>query len=184
MAESLSLVAVNLPPVLMEIFDPAGRYMRKHDPYPPRRRQRGLSVRSQRTPFVGGVVFGPDVPGGARQASAEELASMRERVQQGRARYEVAVEAARSRWSQQALVCARELLASGTTVLSVDGGQVRGHLIRFWHGDSVLELTTSGRDAGNPARSMARLSRGQNTSADVIAHYLIHQVAQLQDRPS
>ena len=109
---------------------------------------------------------------------------MRERAKQDRARYETALEAARSRWSQQALVCAGELLATGTTVLSVDGGHVGGRLIRFWHGDSVLELTTSGRDADNPGRSMARLSRGQNTSADVIAFYLLHQVAQLQIRPS
>jgi hypothetical protein len=149
---------VNLPPRIVEIFDPAGRYMRKHDPYPspypPRRRHRGLSARSRRGSFVGGFVFGPDVPGGARQATAEELASMRERVQQDRDRYEIALEAARRRWSEQALACARELLASGTTVLSADGGQVRGHLIRFWHGDNVLELTTSGRDASNPGRSM------------------------------
>lgn len=109
---------------------------------------------------------------------------MRERAQQGRARYETALDAARSQWNEQALACAGELLSSGTTVLSVDGGQVRGRLVRFWHGDNVLDLTTSSRDAGNPGRSMARLSRGQNTSADVIAHYLIHQVVQLQDRPS
>jgi hypothetical protein len=175
---------MNLPPVLVEIFDPAGRYMRRHDPSPPRRRHRELSVRSRRRPFRGGVVFGPDVPGGARHATPEELATLRGLAQQDRARYEIALEAARRRWSQQALVSAGELLASGTTVLSVEGGQVRGQLIRFWHGDSVLDLTTSSRDTRNPGRSMARLSRGQNTSTDVIAFYLIHQVAQLQDRLS
>jgi hypothetical protein len=168
--------------VLVGIFDPAGRYMFKHGlPHPPR--QRGKR-------FVGGAAFGPGVPGGARQATAEQLASLPERVRQSRARYHIALEAARSRWSEQAMACAGELLATGTAVLSVDGGEVRGQLIRFWRGDSVLALTAvlaptaSGHDAVDLGRAMARLSRGPNTSVDVIAQYLIHQVVQLQDRAS
>jgi hypothetical protein len=180
---SPNLVAVNLPRLLVGIFDPAGRYMRKHDRAHPLRQRRKTSLMSSRhRPFVGGAVFGPDVPGGARQATAEELASMRERAQQHQARHEFALESVRSRWGEQALVCARDLLGSGTTVLSVDGGQVRGHLVRFWRGDNVLELSSSSHDTGSG--SMTRLSRGRNTSAEAIAHYLIHEVARMQDRPS
>lgn len=176
-----SLVAVNLPPLIVGIFDPAGRYMRKHDRAHPPRWRRKVCMRSRRRPFVGGAVFGPDVPGGARQATAEELTSMRHRAEQDKARHESALESARRRWSPQALICAHELLASGTTVFSVDGGHVRGRLLRFWRGDSVLELSSWRHDAGSHGRSMTRLSRGRDTSAEVIAYYLIQQAAQLQD---
>lgn len=147
-----------------------------------RKRDRGRG-RAPRRSFVEGAVFGPDVPGGARQATADELASMRERARQYRDGHQAALERARSRWQWQALTCARELLDRGTTVLSIDAGTVRGHLVRFWHGDSVLELTSSSRDGVSHGSSMTRLCRHRRTSVDVIATYLIHQVAQIESRP-
>jgi hypothetical protein len=129
-------------------------------------------------------VFGPDVPGGARQATAEELTSMRQRAEQEEARHQLVLDSARRRLSRQAHVCAHELLAGGSTVLSVDDGHVRGRLVRFWRGDSVLELSSWRHDAGSHGRSMTRLGRGQRTSAEVIAFYLMEQAARLQDRSS
>lgn len=174
---------MDLLALVMGLFDPAGRYMREHRhghaaPF------RNIPLTPSPQSFVEGAVLGPDVPGGARQATAEELASMRQRAQQYGDRHQAALERARSRWNRQALICARELLDSGTTVLSAGSGTVRGHLVRFWRGDSVLELSSSNGDERNYGSFMARVGRRRHhMSADMIADYLIQQVAQLESRP-
>jgi len=135
-------------------------------------------VRGGGKPFRGGAVFGPAVPGGARQATDGEMALIRERAAATRRRHEEAVTRARQRWWGEAMTCARHLLEKGTGRMLTDDGEVAGRLVRFWRGDAVLELRgtrTDGRPAGS---SMARLSRGHETP-DAVATYLINQVVLL-----
>jgi hypothetical protein len=67
-------------------------------------------------------------------------------------------------------------------VLSIDGVQVRGRLVRFWRGDSVLELETGGPN-GDGTEKKVRLSQRPETDRDAIAFYLLDQVVRTQDLP-
>ncbi len=165
---------MGLVSLVVGLFDPAGRYMRRGRPGP--RRPRGGFARRRQRPFVAGAVFGPD---GARQATRDELAAMSERHRQRQVRRAAALRAAHGRWRREALACAGELLTVGTTVLPVDHGQIRGRIVRFWRGDSVLELEPVGALGRSGGRSMIRLARGHERSPDVLAGYLLHQAAQL-----
>jgi hypothetical protein len=68
------------------------------------------------------------------------------------------------------------------TVLSLDSGHVRGRVVRFRRGDNVLELESVGRNPERGGCSRTRLSRRPEPDADVLMRYLLHQVAQLDDR--
>jgi hypothetical protein len=65
-------------------------------------------------------------------------------------------------------------------VLPLDDATVRGRLIRFWRGDSVLELRAS-RAGGTTASSTTKLSR-HHRDPQTIAEYLVHLIAQLNSR--
>jgi hypothetical protein len=73
-------------------------------------------------------------------------------------RHDAAIEAARRSWGPQIERAAGELIRNGVTVLSLDGGQVRGRILRFWRGDSVLD---------------------QETDPEVLTFYLLQQAAEL-----
>jgi hypothetical protein len=93
-------------------------------------------------------------------------------------RHQAALREAERQWGDRARICADEAVRA-TTVLSFDGGQVRGRLVRFWRGDSVLELESVG-STGDGAQRRARLSRRPETDRDAIAFYLLDQVARTQ----
>ena len=100
----------------------------------------------------------------------------------GGARHQAALEGAQQRWGRQARTCAADLIRDGVAVLTLDHGQVRGRLIRFWRGDSVLELQTAGPDPSNGGTLRTRLSRQQEADAELIAFYLLQHAALLDDR--
>lgn len=60
---------VPLPRLLIRLVDPANVYLADHTP-----RRRGPIYREA-------AVFGPDIPGGSRQATPEEIADLRQRAQ-------------------------------------------------------------------------------------------------------
>ena len=89
------------------------------------------------------------------------------------------MQAAEHRWGRQARISAGVLVRDGVTVLRLDNNQqVRGRVVRFWRGDRVLHLTDVGPDGEPGGESKMRLSRGQDTDADLMAFYLLEQAAQ------
>lgn len=64
---------MQLPRLLVKVIDPAGVYMQDRSP------RRPGSI------FRGGAVFAPGVPGGARQATCQELVEMRAQAETARA---------------------------------------------------------------------------------------------------
>lgn len=89
------------------------------------------------------------------------------------------MQGAEHRWGRQGRISAGELARDGVTVLQLDGEQVRGRVVRFWRGDSVLHLTDVDPDGERGGECKIRLSRGQDTDADLMAFYLLQQAAQL-----
>jgi hypothetical protein len=67
---------MQLPRLLAKVIDPAGVYMQ------------GRSPRRPGPIFSGGAVFGPGVPGGARQATCQELVEMRAQAETVRREFE------------------------------------------------------------------------------------------------
>ena len=96
------------------------------------------------------------------------------------ARHAAAMQAAEHRWGGQARISADELVRDGVTVLQLDNEQqVRGRVVRFWRGDRVLHLADIDPGGERGGESKIRLSRGQDTDADLMAFYLLQQAAQL-----
>ena len=128
----------------MWLVDPAGVYFADHAPRPGRARG-GRRYREA-------AVFGPDVPGGSRQATPEEIADLRQRVPQrhGRAEPLPGQPGDTSALSH----AAGDLITIGWPTLGTSPYPVHARVVRFWHGDSVLEVThQTGR------RSLVRISR-------------------------
>ena len=143
---------------LIGLIDPAERYLRERRtaPRPGRRRHAAIPDAACRAP-------GP-----------AEVASMRQRAELSRARYDAAVHAAEQRWGAQARICADELIERGSTVLRVGNGEVRGRFLTFRRGDAVLELDLV-RGGGALSTSAVR----RPADPEVIAFYLIRAVARL-----
>jgi hypothetical protein len=154
--------------LVVGLFDPAERYMRQR---PRRRGPRGprrwvLVWRLRRRYRTAGTVQLPDEP------SMNDIAEMQ-------AQYDAAIEAARRRWGPQIDLATDELIRDGVTVLPLDSRQIHGRVVRFWRGDSVLDLETIGPDGEQGATSKTRLSRPQEADRDVLTHYLLQQAADL-----
>lgn len=139
------LVAVPLPRLLMWLVDPANVYFADHTP------RRGRPRRGPR--YRGAAVFGPDVPGGSRQATPEEIAELRRRAPSSRADADAAP---RPPVDPAALAqAARDLLTQGWATLGTSPHLVHARVVRFWHGDCVLDVT----DEAGRSRSLARIPR-------------------------
>ena len=65
----------------------------------------------------------------------------------------------------------RELIEGGTTTMHVGDHELTAHLVRFWRGESVLEITVAG--AGARWSSMSKVSRRLTTEHEpILAGYL------------
>jgi hypothetical protein len=135
--------------------------------------------RGQQPGVTDEAVAGAAAGGGERSASLEAVWSSREYRERMRAAYEAAVRDAERRWGRQARICAGELVRDGVAVLRLDTEQVRGRVVRFWRGDSVLDLERVGSYGERGGTSRIRLSRGQQADPELIAFYLVQQAAQL-----
>jgi hypothetical protein len=145
-----------LPWPVLWLLDPAGAYWARRTP------------RLDGPVYRGGAVFGPGVPGGSRQATDEELEQMaldaRPRVDE----YERSLEAARQRWAPELRQAADRLLAEGTAALQLGGTSVQARIVRFWRGDSLLEVEY--RRAGGEGESRTRIPR--QPQPDLLLDYL------------
>jgi hypothetical protein len=151
------------------LVDPANSYMEQRHPG-----RRG----PHRSRCIEDAAAGACAPGGERPASIDEVWPTHEWRERMIARHAAAIHGAEHRWGGQARVSAGELVRDGVTVLQLDNEQVRGRVVRFWRGDSVLHLIDVDPDGGRGGESKIRLSRGQDTDADLMAFYLLQQAAQ------
>jgi hypothetical protein len=135
------------------VIDPAARYMQRHCP---RRRSRRWSV---------------------RRVAAPALRPPRETVEQMIAEHEATLRAAERRYGGQIRACAEELVRTGATVVRLPNVQLRCRIVRFWRGDSVLHLETIGPGRQRGGMSLARLSGVHRDNLEIIARYLLQDVA-------
>lgn len=148
---------MQLPRLLVKVIDPAGVYMQ------------GRSPRWPGPIFRGGAVYGPGVPGGARQATSQELVEMRAQAETGRREFDgVSRRPVNPSITAHA---AHELIECGTTMMHVGDHELTAHVVRFWRGESVLEITVAG--AGAQSSSMSKVSRRLTTEHEpILAGYL------------
>lgn len=133
------MARVQLPRWMVKVIDPVTGYMQDRSPRP-----RGPM-------FRGGAVFGPGVPGGARQATAEELEEMRAESEEVHRRTE-----ARRRPHVDPTVTAtagQQLIDQGLTSIRWGGRELSAQIRTFWHGDSLLEISVHGPERDSSSRS-------------------------------
>jgi hypothetical protein len=151
-----------LPWPILWLIDPAGAYWARRTP-----EQEGPT-------YVGGAVFGPDVPGGSRQATDEELEAMALWAAPEADGYERSVEDAERRWAPELREAADRLVAEGSAHLGFDDTDVDARLVRFWRGDSLLEIRY--RRQGGEGRSRTRIPR--DPPPELLGDYLARAVAE------
>ena len=148
---------MQLPRFLVKMIGPGTVYMQDRSP----RRPGPI--------FRGGAVFGPGIPGGARQATYQELVEMRAQAETARREFEGV-----SRRPVDPSItshAAHELIERGTTTMHVGNRELTAHVVRFWRGECVLEITVAG--AGAQSSSMSKVSRRLTTEHEpILAGYL------------
>lgn len=149
---------MTLPWPVLWLFDPAGASMARHSPRP-------LGPVLHRA-----AVFGPDVPGGSRQATDEEIAAM-EAAFSERAREEAVDDDAVP--SAAVRAAAQRLVRDAAAELTVGDRRLEARVIRFWRGDSLLEVSTTARDGTSSSR--VRIPR--RPGVDLLADYLAMELA-------
>ncbi len=152
-----------LPRLLLRVIDPAGAYLDG-----PARRRRGPTYR-------GAAVFGPDVPGGSRQATAEEIDDLRRAADEHeRARRLTAVPVDRGDVER----AVADLLSTGRAVLGQGPRTVHARILRFWRGSSVLEVSNQAGTSRSSSRTRIRRNPGPEDER-VLADYLVFFVQHL-----
>lgn len=155
-----------LPWVVLWVIAPAQAYVQRHSQAP----RPGRSAVPRQA-----VVFGPGVPGGSRDATADELAAMAEESVGHRADHEAALAEAKRRWAPELRRAADELRDRGTMQLVLGDRRVDARLIRFWHGDHLLQTATRGPDGGG--ESLSCISRDPRRGVGVLVEYLARAAA-------
>ena len=146
-----------LPRLLLRVIDPAGAYLGD-----PARRRRGPTYR-------GAAVFGPDVPGGSRQATAEEIDEMRRAAEEHeRARRRAAGPVDRGNVER----AVANLLRTGYAVFGEGRRSVHARIVRFWRGSSVLEMSNQAGTSRRSSRTRIRRNPGPEDER-VLADYLV-----------
>jgi hypothetical protein len=151
------LLFVVLPRLLLRVVDPAGAYLGGHA-----RRRRGPAYR-------GAAVFGPDVPGGSRQATAEEIDDLRRAAEERARARRLAVVPVDRRDVERAVA---DLLRTGYAVFGEGRRSVHVRIVRFWRGSSVLEMTNQAGTSRRSSRTRIRRSPGSEDE-QVLLDYLV-----------
>ena len=64
-----------------------------------------------------------------------------------------------------------ELIERGTSTMRLDNRELTAHVVKFWRGESVLEITVDG--AGVQSSSMSKVSHGLDTEMErILTRYL------------
>jgi len=111
---------MQLPRWIVKVIDPVTVYMQDSSP------------RLKGPMFRGGAVFGPGVPGGARQATPEELDEMRARacaVPRRETSHEYLA-------GPEVTTHAQQLMDQGRTTLRSGERESSASIVTFWHGDT------------------------------------------------
>ena len=146
---------MSLPWPLLWLIDPAGAYWARRDPVP-----RG-------TVFRQAAVFGPDVPGGSRQATDEEIADLEAAAAGHTEEHRAALEDVERRFAPALRAAAQRLVDEGTADLRVGDREVEARLVRFWRGDSLLETRTTAPGAAGESRTRVPRHPGPD---DLVPH--------------
>jgi hypothetical protein len=153
----------------LKILDPAEAYFRAASP-------------ATRSPVYHGAAFlSPAGPGEARQATEAELETRREDFRRAR-RAEVDEDAVRREYGGELRSMAVELAAGAQVTFTCPNGRLECGIIRFWRGDSLLEIAEYGPTGQGRGQSLTRLCGPRTTTVDTVTHYLVLQVSLLLER--
>ena len=119
-------------------------------------------------------MFGPGVPGGARQATDEELGVMRVQSLASRRSFEAILADVLREHGERLCDCARKLLAEGRCRGAFGPDALEARLLRFWRGDRVLRIEyDAAGSASSRFSSVSRIPRHDSPDTEqILVHYL------------
>jgi uncharacterized NAD(P)/FAD-binding protein YdhS len=145
-----------LPWPILWLIDPAGAYWQRRTP-------------THEGPiYAGGAIFGPDVPGGSRQATDEELEAMQLDARPAVEQHERELQDAARRWAPELRRATKQLLGDGTARVHLGTTDIDARIVRFWRGDSLLEIRYRQPDGDGESRT--RVPR--RPEPDLLVDYL------------
>lgn len=122
--------------------------------------------------------MGSDIPGGSRQATPEELATMSAQAGRIRRRYETVLVQVLAEHGEQLRSTAREVLANGRVRVVFAAVTIDAELLNFWRGDRILRIERITRDRASAGSSLTRFPRHDRPdSEEIIAHHLASSLA-------
>jgi hypothetical protein len=163
---------MDLPSWLIGLFDPASReFERNH-------RRHGRPRPRRAHTYRGGAVMGPGIPGGSRQATPEELATMSAQAERRRGHYDTVLAQVLAEHGEQLRSTARELLANGRASVTLAVVTLDVELLNFWRGDRIIRIERTTHDRSSAGSSLTRFPRAdQPDSEEIIATYLASSLA-------
>jgi hypothetical protein len=93
------------------------------------------------------------------------------------ATHEATLRTAERRYGALVRACAQELMRTGSTVLQLQNGRLRGRILDFSRGGSILHVETTGPGDERSGKSLCRLSATHRDDLDVITRKLLQDVA-------
>ncbi len=157
---------MQIPTLLFRIFDPAEAYFRTVSPVAPGPVHRGAAFLS------------PAGSGEGRQVPEAEFEAPEHSARRAR-RAEVDEDAVRRQYGDELRSKAIEVLAGAQVTFTCPGGRLECRIIRFWRGDSLLEIDQYDATGQNRGRSLGRVGGSRSTNVDAVTHYLVFRVAEL-----
>ncbi len=152
---------------VLHVVDPAEIYMRRDEPRPAKRRSGNR---------VGWTSYGSAArPAPRPERSLPSRAELEDRER----RHQEHKAALQGEFFEYFKEKARSMLPAGSAVLRTTHGLIAARVVKFWHGDSVLEIertTTNGNQVGH---SLTRLNRGRLDQVTPIARYLAQSVLEI-----
>jgi hypothetical protein len=123
--------------------------------------------------------MGPGIPGGSRQATADELSAMRGDAHTRRASFEAILAQVHAEHDERLRDAARELLSHGRARVVLPSATLEAQLLSFWRGSRILRIDQACvNGAGSAASSMIRFPRHDRPDSDeVVAEYLARDIA-------
>jgi hypothetical protein len=153
---------------VLYVVDPAETYMRRDEPRPVKKRSGSR---------VGWTSYGPlgSETGIPPERSLPSWAELEDRKR----RHQERMAALQGEFGEYFTEKARSMLPAGSAVLRTTHGSIAARVVKFWHGDSVLEIertTTNGNQVGH---SLTRLDRGRLDHVILIDRYLAQSILEI-----
>ena len=125
-------------------------------------------------------MYGPEVPGGSRQATPHDMTQARAQLSAYRQSRKDGVADLLRDHGVELEAFADRLAETRAAAASIGGVAISASIRRFWHGDDLLTIDAHSEHGRSTGRS--RLRRSESTDRQLLLHNLADRIWQLRGR--